>query len=170
MQERLGLDTKDVRILAQFMKDPETSQAHLAQKLKISQPSVNARVQKLKKRGILANSMGINLDRNDLYLARVDFTAKNAHHMLETLADCPFFVNGFIMSGLHNVSILIVESDLRKIESIIEKHLRANADVKNIEMNVVVQTTKPLIYSADLERELHESCQNRGSCEGCQLH
>ncbi len=170
LKEKLGLDDKDVTILNTFMKNPEVSQSELAKALKLSQPSVNARVQKLKTQGLLSEQYGIDTNKADMSLVRVDCTAANAKELLAHLNQCSFFVNGFTLSGVHNVSMFIVAHSLKKIESIVDKHLRANPTVKNIEMSVVVSATNPFICQIDLEKEQHESCQNPGSCETCRLN
>jgi len=169
LKEKLGLDDKDVIVLNTFMKKPESSQSELAKILKLSQPSVNARIQKLKAQGLLSEQYGIDTNKANMALARVDCTANNAKQLLDHLKQCSFFVNGFTLSGVHNVSMFIVAHSLKKIESIVDKHLRCNPNVKNIEMSVVVSATKPFICQIDLEKEQHESCQNPGSCDTCTL-
>jgi Lrp/AsnC family transcriptional regulator, leucine-responsive regulatory protein len=169
LKKTLGLDDKDAIIVSRSVRDPDVSQAELAQDLGISQPSVNVRVNKLKKRGILSQTMGIEFNRTNMSLARVDFTATHASEILKGLKECSFFVNGFIMSGTNNTSILVVGHDLKKIESIVNKHLRANPNVKDIQMNVVVTSAKPFVCSIDPERETKEECQDLNSCDGCQI-
>lgn len=167
LKDKLGIDDKDVRLFSLYIKNPDISQTELAKSLNISQPSINARVNKLKKKGILASTVGIEFNKSDLYLTRIDFTASNAENILNELKQCSFFVNGFIMSGKNNVSILIVGHDLKKIETIVNKHLRNNQFVKDINVNVVVSTTKPFVCGIDIEKEHHEECQNPASCDKC---
>ncbi|RJQ15596.1 Lrp/AsnC family transcriptional regulator [Candidatus Woesearchaeota archaeon] len=170
LKEKLGMDKKDVKIVSLFMQNPDISQTELADALSISQPSINARLRKLKRNGVLARATGIEFNRANMYMARVDFTAANPEKLLNELKLCSFFVNGFILSGSNNVSIMIVAHDLKKIESIIDKNLRHNEAVKNINMSVVVSAAKPFICEIDLEREHREECQNPGSCEDCKMH
>jgi len=167
LKEKLGVDDRDAKILSMFANNPEVSQTELAEALKLSQPSVNARVQKLKKKGLLSLIAGIELNKTDMYMARVDFTTSNAEKVLQELMKCSFFVNGFIMSGSNNVSVFIVGYDLKKIESIISKHLRSNPDIKDINMSVVVSSAKPFIYSVDIEKE--HSCETE-SCVTCRAN
>ena len=169
LKSKLGIDDKDVKILGLFMHNPDVSQKELAEAVKLSQPSVNARVHKLRKRGILSRSIGIEFNKTDMYLARVDFTASNAEAVLNKLRQCSFFVNGFVMSGIHNASILMVGHDLKKIEAILNQHLRSNPDIQDIRMNVVVSTAKPFVCSIDLEKEQQHECLNPGSCAECKI-
>ena len=50
INEKLDLDEKDITVVSLFMQNPHISQAEIASKLNISQPSVNFRVQKLRKK------------------------------------------------------------------------------------------------------------------------
>ena len=43
--EKLGLDEKDINIISSYMQNPEISQSEIAEKLKLSQPSVFVRIQ-----------------------------------------------------------------------------------------------------------------------------
>ena len=169
IHERLGLDDKDVTIVAMFMGNPSVSQAEIAQKLNISQPSVNFRVQRLKKKGSLTFSVGTDFNKSSLFLARVDFTASDANEVLNRLNQCSFFVNGFIMSGKHNVSIFLVHENLRKIETIINDHLRSDPTISDINVNIVVSSQRDFLLKMDLNKEFSQDiCKNLNSCKVCQ--
>ena len=85
LKDKLGIDDKDVQLFSLYIKNPDISQTELAKSLNISQPSINARVYKLKKKGILASTVGIEFNKSDLYLTRIDFTASNAEDILNEL-------------------------------------------------------------------------------------
>ena len=169
LQEKLGIDDKDSTIMSLIMSHPDISQSEIAQMVKMSQPSVNARVHKLMEKGILARSIGIDFTKANVYLARVDFTAAHAESILNELKHCSFFVNGFIMSGKHNASIMVVGYSLRKIETIIDKNLRTRQDIKDIVMSVVVSASKPFVCEIDLDKEQQEECQDASSCDDCKM-
>tara|TARA_Y100000310_G_scaffold337253_2_gene423866 strand:- start:240 stop:791 length:552 start_codon:yes stop_codon:yes gene_type:complete len=169
LKDNLGLDVKDTRILSLYAQNPHVSQAELGKALSISQPSVNARLQKLKDKGLLATIRGVDFKKTDMVMARVDFIASSAENILQHLKHCSFFVNGFMMSGRRNVSVFIVGHTLKKIETIINKHLRGHEDIDDIAMDVVVSAEKPFVCPIDLEKEAHESCQDPRSCEECEL-
>lgn len=164
ISETLSIDEKDVKIISTFMQNPEVSQTELAEKLKISQPSVNARIHKLKNRGILAFASGIEFNRAKLYLATVHFTAANADEVLDKLKHCPHFINGFVMSGKHNVCIMVAAHALKKIETIINTHLRNNNEVSDISMSVVISSAKPFVFQMDIIGANSESCKDVNSC------
>ncbi|MBD3318642.1 winged helix-turn-helix transcriptional regulator [Candidatus Woesearchaeota archaeon] len=170
IQKRLGLDSKDVKILTLYTTQPEISQTELAQALGISQPSVNARLKKLRSRGILASTTGMDVSKTDVFMMRADLATPNPDQLLDRLKHCSFFVNGFTLSGTRNVSILIMGYSLQKMESIIDTHLRQVPGVKDIQTSVVVSSAKPYVCALNLENEQHEQCQNPTSCKDCPMH
>lgn len=167
MIEELGLDNRDLKIVSWFMEDPHISQSEVASRLKLSQPSVNFRIQKLKQRGILNFQTGLSLNKTGLFMVRVDFTAKNAPEMLNNLKDCQFFVNGFVMSGKRNVSLNLVNTDLKKIDEIVNKHIRSNPEVSDVDVQVVVNAAADFLFSVNLDKEGCEHCFEVGGCEKC---
>lgn len=165
IEEKLGIDDKDVRIVTLLMKDPKVSQQEIAKNLGLSQPSVAVRISKLEKKGIISFSAGISFEKSKLHLVRVDFTSNNATATLEELKSCPFFVNGFLMSGQNNASIFLVGVDLVKIEEIINKHLRLNPQVSSITVNVIVSSAKDFVFQIDLANPAF--CFEREGCAKC---
>jgi len=167
--EKLGMDEKDLRIVSWFMEDPYISQNEIANRLHLSQPSINIRVNRLKREGVLNHNVGINLNKSGLFLVRVDFTAENASRVLDRLGSCSFFVNGFVMSGKHNASMFLVNEDLKKIDAILNQHLRSDKSVSDINVNVVVSSTNDFIFKINLDKEMyHEKCLEK-DCEYCEL-
>ena len=88
LKERLDLDDKDIKILSWFMEDPYISQLEIAKRLKLSQPSINIRIKKLKEKGVLNINTGINFNKTNLFLVRVDFTANKGGQILERIKNC----------------------------------------------------------------------------------
>src|SRR5660397_25749 len=115
MKEFLDLDKRDREILSLYEKHPEMSQSEMAEKLKISQPSVSARIHKLKQKGALSHIVGMNLKKVSLYMAKVDVIANNTSSVLDIFKDCPYFLNGLIVSGRNNLCLFFVGEDLSLI-------------------------------------------------------
>jgi DNA-binding Lrp family transcriptional regulator len=170
LKDKLAIDEKDMKLLSLLMHDPSISQQDLAKKLDLSQPSINVRLHKLKKRGVLIQTAGIDAKRSDLALVRVDFTCADAEDLLHLLLQCSFFVNGFLMSGTRNVSVFLVAEDLMKVEHIVNKYLRANTKVSNIELSVVVNTAKEFICVIDIDKEHSLACADPRSCKACMIN
>lgn len=169
LADKLAIDDKDVRLMSLLMHDPTISQQELAHALALSQPSINVRLRKLRDRGILVQSVGIDVKRADIALVRVDCTCKDAENLLDLLKRCSFFVNGFLMSGKRNVSIFLVGEDLRKVEHIVKKYLRANPSVDDVELSVVVNTAKEFVCAVDMAKESTEACADPDNCDSCTL-
>ncbi|MBI5392665.1 winged helix-turn-helix transcriptional regulator [Candidatus Woesearchaeota archaeon] len=167
LKERLGVDDKDIKILTFFMKDPFISQNEIAEKLKLSQPSINARIQKLKTKGVLNFDTGMSFSKTNLFLSRVDFTATNPNSTLEFLRKCAFFVNGFVISGKNNVSVFFINESLQKADEIINEYLRTNATISDINVSFVVSATNDFLFKIDLETIATDKCYKLNSCAEC---
>src|SRR5512137_2209429 len=94
--ERLGLDDRDNTILSLVQNDPLVSQEAIAQKIKLSQPSVGARIRKLREKGILYTVNGVNFKVADLVLGKIDIITTDTLSILNGFKDCPFFINGLV--------------------------------------------------------------------------
>jgi DNA-binding Lrp family transcriptional regulator len=148
---QLGLDTRDNVILSLIQKNPDISQEEIAKRIKLSQPSVGVRIRKLHQKGILYTVNGVNFRIVNLYLAKVDINATDTTAIIDELRDCPFFINALITSGRYNLSIFLTATDLKDLEGIVNHHLRGNAKVKEIELNIVISTIKDFIHPLNLE-------------------
>lgn len=151
--EKLGLDDRDNTILSLIQKNPNISQEEIARKIKLSQPSVGARIRKLQQKGILHNINGVNFRIVDLSLSKVDVNATDTAAIINEFKDCPFFINALITSGRHNLCLLFMATDLKRLEGIVNYHLRGNPKVKEIELNIVISTAKDFILPLNIDYE-----------------
>jgi len=165
--EKLGLDERDSRILSMIQKNPKISQEDIAKTIKLSQPSVGARIRKLQQKGILHNINGVNFRVADLSLAKVDVSSTDTAAIIKEFKDCPFFLNALITSGTHNLCLLFMATDLKRLEGIVNHHLRGNPLVKNIEMNIVISTAKDLVIPLNIDYENQKQISCEQDCERC---
>jgi len=172
MRDFLDLDKRDREILSLLEKSPEMSQSDMAEKLKISQPSVSARIHKLKQNGALAHVVGMNLKKVKLHMAKVDVTANNTSSLLDIFKDCPYFLNGLIVSGKHNLCLFFVGEDIATLEAIVDGHLRNNPLVKEAEVSIVISPMKDLIMPLRMNFDFKDTppCGNQCKCEDCHHH
>ncbi len=172
MKEFLDLDKRDREILSILEKDPEMSQSEMAEKLKISQPSVSARIYKLKKKGALSHVVGMNMKKVGLYMAKVDVIANNTSSVLDIFKDCPYFLNGLIVSGKHNLCLFFVGEDIATLEAIVDGHLRSNPLVRGAEVSIVIATMKDLVMPIKMNFEFSDvpPCGNGCNCKDCAHH
>ena len=99
------MDDKDKTIISMYSADSDVSQDAIAKVIRLSQPSVAARVARLKASGALEASVGINPLKMGLYLAKVDLASTRPNEIIDMFLGCPYFANGFSVSGRHNLSL-----------------------------------------------------------------
>jgi Lrp/AsnC family leucine-responsive transcriptional regulator len=172
MREFLDFDKRDREILSLLEKSPEISQNEIAEKLKISQPSVSARIHKLKQKGALAHVVGMNLKKVSLYMAKVDVMASNTSSVLDIFKDCPYFLNGLIVSGNHNLCLFFIGEDIATLEAIVDGHLRSNPLVKSAEVSIVITPVKDLVMPLRMNFDFSDvpPCGNGCNCKDCVHH
>ena len=161
--EKLGLDDRDNTILSLMQQTPTISQEELAKKIKLSQPSVGARIRKLHEKGILSNINGVNFRIVDLFLAKVDVNATDTTAVIKEFRDCPFFINALITSGKYNLCLFFTSTDLKRLEGIVNCHLRGNSMIKEIELNIVISSAKDLVLplNIDYENQAQIDCKQK---------
>ena len=172
MKEFLDLDKRDREILSLLEQYPEMSQSDMAEKLKISQPSISARIYKLKKKGALSHVVGMNLKKVDLYMAKVDVVANNTSSVLDIFKDCPYFLNGLIVSGRNNLCLFFVGEDISTLEAIVDGHLRGNPLVRSAELSIVITTMKDFVMPIKMSFDFSSTppCGNGCNCKDCSHH
>ncbi|MEM1658979.1 MAG: Lrp/AsnC family transcriptional regulator [Candidatus Jordarchaeales archaeon] len=164
------LDNKDKAILTILGENPDAPQEYIAEQIGISQPSVAVRLRKLKASGVLSKVVGVDPTKVGLYLAKVEITAKNPLELLESFKDCPYFVNGFLVSGRSNVCMLFVGENIETIETIVDSHIRPNSNVQSVEFNIVISAVRSFIVPLKMNFKPVESppCGSKTKCKDCQ--
>lgn len=163
------LDDKDRRILSLLERGNDLSQTEIANELDISQPSVGIRLKRLREKGAVSFLVGVNFRKIDLYLAKVEITARDSNEIIRSFRGCPYFVNGFVVSGQMNLTILLMGEDLVTLESIVDTHIRSNPGVSEVNLDVVIAPVKDLVLPVkmDLEKREDPPCGSDGSCSDC---
>jgi len=167
IKEKLKLDDRDDIIIQMLQKNPQTSQEDIAKRLKLSQPSVWARIRNLKQRGVISNIVGMDFKTVDLHLAKVDVSATDTQAVIDEFKDCPYFLNALITSGKHNVCLLFTGTDLKNIEGMVNHHLRGNPKVKDIEMNIVISTAKNFVMPLNIDYTNKNQIKCKQDCKHC---
>jgi DNA-binding Lrp family transcriptional regulator len=177
-RKSIKLDEKDRKIITFLHDNQAISQEEIAKKVKLSQPSVAIRIRKLKERGIIDQIMGVNLNKVGIYVAIVNVRTTNTTKILNLFRNCPFFLNGFVISGEKNLMLLFAGEDLASLESIIDERLRPDDDVQGAEFNIIISSIKDFIMPIKMiERPLknppcgidYKECQayKENRCFGC---
>jgi Lrp/AsnC family leucine-responsive transcriptional regulator len=113
---RPKLDQKDKKIIALILNNPEMSQKEIGDRVMLSQPSVASRLKRLQEMGFVAETMGMNLTKVGLHIAKIDVTASNPVKIINAFKNCPFFLNGFITSGKENMCLLFAGEDVMTVK------------------------------------------------------
>ena len=169
MRFNVKLDDKDRMIIDLFNRKPEISQAEVAKQLHLSQPSVAMRIKKLKKQGLIEHIIGINPLKVGLHIAKVDISTNNPNKFLSLYHNCPFFLNGFTVSGKNNLTLLFADENISSIESKVNRHLRGDKDVQNVELNVISSSIKDLVFPIRIRYDNNEKldCGMDYQCKEC---
>ncbi|MBD3203546.1 winged helix-turn-helix transcriptional regulator [Candidatus Woesearchaeota archaeon] len=165
--KKLGLDERDNIILSLIQKNSDISQEDIAKEIKLSQPSVGARLRKLRDKGILHTVNGVNFKIVDLFLGKVDVNATDTKAIIEEFMDCPFFINALVTSGKYNLCLFFTATDLKRLEGIVNFHLRSNDNVKDVELNIVISTAKDLILPLNIDYNNEKQINCPQDCQDC---
>lgn len=157
LDETLEIDSDDRKILSIVQKDVNATQGEIAATINKIQPAVGARLLKLERKRLLATQYGINLSQTKIQMALVRMYAKHSKKVLESITYCPNVVNAFTTLGRTNITVLLAGTSIEKLENIVEKHFRANPDIKHVEMAVIIQPVTNTILPIDLNIETHDT-------------
>ena len=164
------VDDIDRKILGMLSENPEMSQAEISERLEISQPAVSARIHKLEENGTLARVIGTDIKKTQLFLARVDLSTNSVEEVLKALESCPLYLNCFLTSGKHNMSCLFVGENIRSIMSCVDYRLRQMLPVRNIEFDVIVSPTRPLVMPIKSQTERKKTTPCGAECSVCTFY
>ncbi len=131
---------------------------------------MGARINKLKQSGVISTIAGMNLMKVGLKLAKVDVTAKNSIDVLGQFKTCPCFLNGFIVSGKENLSLFFIAEDISTIEAIVDKHIRSNPSVMDVNLSFVVTTVNDLILPVKMCMEKTDKTPCGFDCAECNYY
>jgi len=165
-----GIDDVDRKILHLLSENPELSQVDLAEQLKISQPGVSARIHKLKKTGVLAHLVGIDVKKAQLFLAKLDMVTTDTERVLNSLEKCPLYLNSFLTSGRYNLTVLMMGENMRSIVSCVDSYLRPNPIIKEMEFSLVVTPIRDFIVplKPSLNKKKTTPCEK--DCSNCTFY
>lgn len=168
----LKLDEKDREILTLLSEDPEIPQEQIADIINLSQPSVAMRIKKLRDAGIFHKVYGVNPLKMGLNVAKVEVTTTNSTKVLEIFQNCPYFLNGFTVSGQSNVLLMLIGEDIATLQSIVECHLGQLEEVKNIEFNIIISAAKELILPYQMKIKILDRpfCGLEINCGKCKSY
>lgn len=163
----IELDQKDKEILEMLEDNPEISQNEIAKKVKLSQPSVGARIKKMVEFGILNHVYGLNIKNPGLYILKVDVKCRQPRELLKLFDGCPFFLNGFIVAGNRNLSMMFICEELTTLEAIVDQHVRPSKDVYDIDVGIVVRAERDTVVPMKIHIEPAKDSPCGSNCGTC---
>ncbi|RLI74278.1 Lrp/AsnC family transcriptional regulator [Archaeoglobales archaeon] len=163
----LELDDKDKKILEILEKNPEISQNEIAKVVGLSQPSVGSRIKKMKELGIINHAYGINIKNAGLYILKADIKCRQPKEILKLFDGCPFFLNGFVVAGNKNLSMLFIGEDLSSLEAIVDQHIRTNPHVYDVDVGIIVRAENDTIVPMKMHVERAEKPPCKSNCGKC---
>lgn len=164
------IDETDKKILRLLAEEPQMSQAEISGRLKISQPAVSARIRKLEDKGVLSYLVGTDIKKARLFMAKVDITTDKVEQLLKTLENCPLYLNCFLTSGKHNMTCLMVGENIRSIMACVDSRLRQNLPIKDIEFDLIVAPTRPMIVPVKPQAEKKKISPCGADCSVCAFY
>ena len=74
------------------------------------------------------------------------------------------------MSGKNNVSMFLINEDLKKVDEIINEYIRSDPNVSDINVNVVVSSARDFLFKINLDHELTpRMCFELNKCKECKM-
>lgn len=165
--KKLKLDEIDLKLISLLQEDPNLTHNQIAEIVNRSQPAVGIRLKKLKDKGILQFQAGLNLKKIYIQLAFVNLNVKNPDEIMEMVNHCPFMLNAFRLSGKYNITILLANTQIKKLFNIVNQHFRANSSVQKISMEIITDIAKNLILPIDVDSEVLEPILEDGCSANC---
>ena len=167
-----GIDEIDKKILRALSENPVLSQLELSEGLKISQPAISARLHKLKETGVLAYSVGTDIKKSQLFLAKIDIVTTSTENIILFFDKCPLYLNSFLTSGKYNLTVLLVGENMRSIMSCVDSHMRNDPLIKDMEFNLIVTPIRDFIVPIRpiLEKKENVPCEPETGCNNCTLY
>lgn len=164
------LDDVDKKILCLLSENPELSQAELSKRLEISQPAVSMRVRKMEENGTLARFVGVDVKRAELFLAKVDVSTNSVEKVLGFLDTCPLYLNSFMTSGRHNLTIFLQGENIRSLMSCVDSHFRQKLPVRNLEFDLIITPNRPFIVPIRPYMEKKKLTTCGADCSACAFY
>ncbi|MHA1611332.1 MAG: Lrp/AsnC family transcriptional regulator [Promethearchaeota archaeon] len=162
----LQIDETDKQIITILQKNPDTTHSVIAEKVHKSQPAVGARIIKLKRKFLLAESVGAEFNKLDIKLARIEVAAKSVEKIWKRFEECPYVINCFKMTGVYNLMVEIVAPNVRTIENFVDTCLRKDPLIKDIRVNFVIDSLRKYVVPLNFTIERYEDHGCSYECGG----
>jgi hypothetical protein len=117
--------------------------------------------------GIVNHTYGINIKNHGLYILKVDVKCRQPRELLKLFDGCPFFLNGFIVAGNRNLTMMFICEELTTLEAIVDQHIRPSPDVYDIDVGIVVRAEKDTVVPIKINVEASNEAPCDSDCGDC---
>ena len=167
MREIDAIDREIVRLL---QEDAEASQRSIAARVGLSQPSVSARIARLRASGILRSQVGVDPHAVGLHLAKIDVAADDPQALMDAFRGCPLLVNALLTLGETNVCLFMVGESVEHLEALVDMHIRPLPGVHRLQFQVVTRTSAPLVLPMRLDAARCDRTVCGYQCPTCRFY
>jgi len=98
---------------------------------------------------------------------KVDIKCKRPSKILGVFKDCPYFLNGFIVAGNRNLTLMFVDRDISTLESIVDKHIRSREDVFDVDVGLIVRGEKDTVIPFKISINHSDEAPCKSNCKEC---
>ena len=147
--------------------DSDVSQTAIARRLRLSQPSVAARIKRLRDAGVLVTHTGLRLHRLGLLVGTATLSSSSPYQLLSKYRSCPCVLGGFTTSGHENVVLVLAGENAGSLQGIVDQHLRKDPCVQSVDFRLLGEDIDELGLSPSLCPERKESTPCGTLCSGC---
>ncbi|MFP3908777.1 MAG: Lrp/AsnC family transcriptional regulator [Archaeoglobaceae archaeon] len=173
------LDHKDRLIFEALQENPDLTQQEISTITGLSQPAVGSKVKRMRELRIIDHAYGIDIRNAGPYVLKVEVRSSNPKDLIKTFEDCPFFLNGFIVTSEMNVTLMFT-CDQPALDGIVDNHIKSRRDVHEVDVGVILSTERKICVpiKASLTSNKTPSCGSpchkceycfNGLCPGCPL-
>lgn len=157
---KLEIDEIDRKIMEILQKNPNISQNEIAKMINLSQPSVSARIKKMRKNGTLSLIFGIDIKKTGLHVGKIELTDFD----YDKYKNCPRILS--ILETNDGYIIFIVSEDFSSMEYFARKNF-------NKEVKIIIDSFPDFIMPLKMSNyDCKAGCSNcpyykNGQCMGC---
>jgi len=155
------MDNVNRRILHILKENPYASQKDIAKMINLSQPSVSARIKKLREEGLLAHFVGVDIKKVGLHVGEIE-----VEKLDEKFENCPRILS--ILKTSDGYIVFIISEDYSSMEYFVKKNFGK-------EPKIIIGSIPDFIMPLKFEENSCESqCDKcpyykNGQCSGCPL-
>ncbi|MFO8132905.1 MAG: winged helix-turn-helix transcriptional regulator [Thermoplasmatota archaeon] len=163
-----GLDDKDRKIIGLLQDNPHASQSDIAAAADLSQPAVSLRIKKLMEQGFISRSIGVDIQRLDLPIAKLEIAHNGDRQMLDTFTRCPYIVDVLHMQNATRLSLFMVgetESTIHSVASRMQEH----DGLELLHYDTIATTQNRVVHPLQLPDQPDGACRHC-ACASCSHH